>query len=264
MDIKYYFSGDREARRKFAHVHTKEMEDNWGEEIAQTSDSTVVYDDNYNFHKPRNLTDMSVILAAKGSVEAIFEQAHHRTAVLNFASYKEPGGKFFDGSRAQEECLCAESYLYNVLRRHQYYYDWNKDQHLNRAQYLNRALYSPNVVFFHGDQSMCCDVITCAAPNITPARKYGWNVSEAENLKNLESRIEFVLKVAADNYVDTLILGAFGCGVFGQDAEQVCSLFLKHLQNYHCFSKVVFAVPQDVHGENYNKFKKILDNWRKK
>ena len=44
MDIKYYFSGDREARRKFAHVHTKGMEDNWGEEIAQTSDSTVVYE----------------------------------------------------------------------------------------------------------------------------------------------------------------------------------------------------------------------------
>ena len=29
------------------------------------------------------------------------------------------------GSRAQEESLCHESFLYNVLRQFQYYYDWN-------------------------------------------------------------------------------------------------------------------------------------------
>ena len=100
----------------------------------------------------KELEHIQVFLCPENSVEAIFNHAAGRTAVLNFASYKEPGGKFIDGSRAQEECLCAESYLYNVLKRFQHYYDWNKHRHLDLAMYRNRALYTPNVVFFHNNQ----------------------------------------------------------------------------------------------------------------
>ena len=34
-----------------------------------------------------------------------------RTAILNYASYKSPGGFFLEGSPAQEEALCHESIL---------------------------------------------------------------------------------------------------------------------------------------------------------
>ena len=115
------------------------------------------------------------------------------------------------------------------------------------------------------NKALECDVITCAAPNITVSQKYTNNVSKEENLAILNSRIRFVLDIAAENQVDTLILGAFGCGVFGQDAEDVCRLFVKYLTSSHrCFKKVIFAIPNDVHSENYDKFFKVLTEEKEK
>lgn len=164
-------------------------------------------------------------------------------AVLNFASYKHPGGMFMEGSIAQEEALCHESFLYNVLSECPSYYDYNK-RYLNRALYKNRALYSPDIIFERDNTSVYCNVITCAAPNKAAAQKYQ-NVSDEENAKVLRSRINFILKIAADNKTDTLILGAFGSGVFGQSAKEVASIFKDLLENKfsNAFDKIVFAVP---------------------
>ena len=96
---------------------------------------------------------MKIEVVDMDSVSAIFQYAENNTAVLNFASYKNPGGMFVNGSKAQEECLCHESFLYNVLKENQNYYNWN-NQHKNRALYLNRALYSPNIKFFHEDKEL--------------------------------------------------------------------------------------------------------------
>jgi len=178
-------------------------------------------------------------------------------AVLNFASYKNPGGMFLNGSKAQEECLCHESFLYNVLEQFRGdYYDWN-NQHKNKALYLNRALYSYNIIFEKDGISKVCDVITCACPNKSAAQKYQ-NVSDEENLRVLKSRIKYVLDIAVENNVGTLILGAYGCGVFGQDAREVAQIFKDYLETtYNCFDKVVFAVPEGRDG-NYDKFVEVF------
>lgn len=105
-------------------------------------------------------------------------------------------------------------------------------------------LYSPDILFERNNTSVYCDVITCAAPNKTVAQKYQ-NVSDEENTKVLRSRIDFILKIAADNKTDILILGAFGSGVFGQSAKEVASIFKDLLENKfsNVFDKIVFAVP---------------------
>ena len=102
-----------------------------------------------------------------------------------------------------------------------------------------------------------CDVITCAAPNKSAAQKY-CSVSNRENTEVLESRIKFVLDVAKHNHVETLILGAYGCGVFGQDAYEVASIFKKYLETSHkCFRQVVFAIPKGKNN-NLEAFRKVF------
>ena len=134
--------------------------------------------------------------------------------------------------------------------------DWN-NQHKNKALYLNRGLFSPGIWFFRKDEHAKCSVITCASPNKSSAQKY-MNVSDEENSKVLRSRIKFVLDVAKDNNITTLILGAYGCGVFGQDATEVASIFNEYLLTTHtCFDKVVFAIPNSKDG-NLEKFVKVF------
>ena len=256
-DIKKYWV-NKEERAKLALTHTKEMEDLYEDEIKDCIDETLVYNANSKFIEKRLNNKQIIVVDEIDSVGAVFKYVNINeiTAVLNFASYNNPGGNFINGSKAQEECLCHESYLYNVLKGRIGYYKINH-KNKNRSLYTDRALYSPNVRFIREDKSVFCDVITCAAPNKTAAQKY-YNVSDEENSEVLKERIEFVLKIAQDNGVDNLILGAYGCGVFGQDPLEVAKIFKEFLLGkYKCLNKVIFAIPNRLEM-NYKCFKRIF------
>ena len=245
-----------EQMAKQASKHTAKMTLNHLSKIIECVKNTTIYKEKDTFPvmaEQPNATKFELVNI--DSVSAIFEfaQANKKTAVLNFADYKEAGGLFLKGSTAQEEALCHESFLYNVLRNFEgNYFAINRKQ-LNRGLYKNTALYSPNVMFFRNDKQVACDVITCAAPNRNVGVKYT-NVSINENNKVLYNRIEYVKNIALHQKVDTIILGAYGCGVFKQDPITVAT-YIKEIfepTGLH----VVLAIPGDSY--NYKKFKEIF------
>lgn len=195
------------------------------------------------------------------TIQAIFHIKKHlesiiginetiKVAVLNFASYRNPGGRFIDGSNAQEECLCHESNLYNILRNFTSYYKDN-NSNPNRNLYTDRALYSPDVIFNKGDNIVKADVITCAAPNWTAAKK--WNVSPIENALVLAQRIQFIKDIAELEKVDVLILGAWGCGVFGQNPQTVAKLFNFIFRDTK-IKNIFYAIPKGLNSYNFDSF----------
>lgn len=210
----------------------------------------------------------SFTIINQDSVTALFNEAKGKTCVLNYASYKYPGGYFLGGSSAQEEALCHESTLYPALKAFDKdFYAWNR-LNLNKALYRNRALYTSDIIFERGDKTIEADVLTCAAPNYGAARKYQ-HVTREENSKVLADRIRFMYEVASDNKVETLILGAWGCGVFKQEPVEVCQL----LTEISLFNKkfgiknIIYAIP-DSKSSNYRAFKNTLNliqtNYRRK
>lgn len=241
-----------------AKAHTEFVDLKYKEEIKNSIKNTLTYTGSISgLPDTVNNSVPNIIVDEVDSVSAILKYAAtgEKTAVLNFASYKNPGGMFIEGSTAQEECLCHESFLYNVLKEFPDYYAYNNARK-NRSLYTNRALYSPQVIFERDITCVSCDVITCAAPNFSAASEY-CKVSRAENSKVLRDRIKFVLDIAEANKVEILILGAYGAGVFGQDASEVATIFKEYLTSgRYSFKTVSFAI---IPGPNVEPFTKIFN-----
>ena len=147
MNNNIYNAKNREQRLQHAFAHNKLMQSLYSDEIHQSINNSKIYQD-INPIQETNIPTQK--FTNKDSVSALFENCNHneRICILNFASYKYPGGGYMSGSSAQEEALCHESTLYEVISNEKFndYYNWN-NQNLNNSMYLNRAIYSPNILF---------------------------------------------------------------------------------------------------------------------
>lgn len=182
-------------------------------------------------------------------------------AVLDFASFTNPGGGYIQGYLGQEATLCADSYLYNVLDKQRKWYGENRRRNINCELYRNRALVVPTVRFDRNHVHAYADVIVAAAPNVKRARQE-YRVSDDALLDALRDRIRFVLAICDELGREKLVLGAWGCDNNGFDAEAVAELFRKELASGDFKVKqVFFAVPSTRWDEDFAKFEHVLANF---
>ncbi|MCD7840445.1 MAG: TIGR02452 family protein, partial [Erysipelotrichaceae bacterium] len=161
-----------------AHKHTELMQQNYNKEITYAIKHTHIYDENSSFHHLSQHHKSTIKVLDCTTTQAIIDANHTKhICALNFASFKNPGGGFYNGAMAQEEALCHDSFLYNVLIEFvDSYYQLNR-QNLNHSLYYDRALYSQDIFFF--DELGCSyktDILTCAAPNYREASRHGISV----------------------------------------------------------------------------------------
>lgn len=163
-----------------------------------------------------------------------------RPLALNFANGLQPGGGFLGGARAQEEVLCRSSALYLTLAGDPMYEEHRKRELPDSTEW---AIYSPNVPVFRTDSGTELDhpwllsVITCAAPYAPVIRQ-----PLAGDL--LEKRMHRVLAIAQFYGHSALVLGAWGCGAFGNDPYRTARDFRQALEDDFCgeFAEIVFAI----------------------
>lgn len=114
------------------------------------------------------------------------------------------------------------------------------------------------------DETVIVSVLTCAAPMISYGKE-GMSESEYENM--VYNRIMGMLKCAAYLGYKKLVLGAWGCGAFGNDARVMSDLFYRALKeiryNDHgeadLFRRIDFAVLDRTEAQ-YN-FKEFYTNF---
>ena len=183
------------------------------------------------------------------TIEAICQQDKSlKLGVLNFASAKNPGGGFLSGASAQEESLARSSCLYDSQIKDETMYDFNRSQ--SNFLYSDYMIYSPEVVFWFNDngeafeEPIRVDIITSPAPNKGAMMQHNRKL-EIEQLETVfKSRIEKVLTLALANGIESLVLGAWGCGVFRNKSEDVATYFREVIENKFndCFKETIFAV----------------------
>ncbi len=163
-----------------------------------------------------------------------------RPIALNFANGIQPGGGFLSGSRAQEEVICRSSGLYQTLINDKMYGEHRKRQRQDSTDWV---IYSPNVPVFRNDDGTQLNApwllsfMTCAAP-------YAYAIGQPESGDLLQKRIHRILEVAQTLGYSTLILGAWGCGAFGNDTNRAALDFRHALETDFrgAFSEVIFAI----------------------
>ncbi len=194
------------------------------------------------------------------------QEGFAKVLCLNFASAKNPGGGFLNGSQAQEESLARATGLYPCISQMTQMYQ--KNRYYGSCLYLDDMIYSPQVPVIRDDNDELLDkpflisILTVPAVNAGAVRKNG----KKQEIKQIEStmlqRTEKLLSVAAVNDYKILVLGAWGCGVFKNNPHDVAGYFHHHLVDNKKFSglfeKVVFAVLDNT------KEGSIVDAFRKR
>jgi uncharacterized protein (TIGR02452 family) len=166
-----------------------------------------------------------------------------RPAALNFASATHPGGGFLSGARAQEEYLTRSSCLFECIRSNPMY-DYHRKNY--DPLYTDYVIYSPYVPVIRDDKGNLLEkpytlsIITCPAVNATQVQAE----KQVQIKPVMSKRIIKVLSVASKHGHDSLLLGAWGCGAFGNDSRIVAQLFHNALsKNFrNAYKRVVFAV----------------------
>ncbi|MCC8191663.1 MAG: TIGR02452 family protein [Ruminococcus sp.] len=181
--------------------------------------------------------------------------------LLNLASATHPGGHTRQGASAQEEDLCRRTSLLLSLESEAAtkYYKYNEA--LKTRMGSDGIILSPNVEVIKStsktlDTPFPVSVISCAAPMIRLGLE---GMSQQEYEAMLLNRINGILLVAASCGYRHLILGAFGCGIYGNDAAEVSDLFARAIHSFsfngkdssQLFDSIQFAVLCRP-GKDYN------------
>lgn len=216
--------------------------------------------------------------------------------ILNLASNKRPCGGYNDGTNAQEESLCQMSTLSQSLYQFSNpKYKCFKDANVTHIPDVYPmdinfgGIYSPNVCFFRNnlskyyslrDVSFECSIITVASLSNRETNEYtndeskyfdneGYLTIEGKEIE--KNKIRTIYRIALENNHDSIILGAFGCGVYKLHPEEVSKLFKEVIEEdefKNAFKLIAFAIyegkgnKRKIVGKN-GKFKPFYDIFSK-
>jgi len=212
-----------------------------------------------------------------GCVEtaAWLAQAGLRPALLNFAHGYNCGGGFDHAQGSQEEDIFRKTSVFlslwphrrsddgpGVLRRGQWIGDFDEALARREPFYPHTecgGVYSPHVRIVKdlpGDASSLpvIGVLTVAAQDTNRERPFKRGL--------LLQKLRTALWMAASQGHDSLVLGAFGCGYFGNPAEVVAETFQQLLGDggefAAAFRIAAFAVPRRYDRDNAMTFERCF------
>jgi uncharacterized protein (TIGR02452 family) len=186
-----------------------------------------------------------IVAVTNESTLAAAQRLGEPVAGLVFASARNPGGGFLTGAKAQEEDIARASALHACLLTVPPFYEYHRT---NRdLRYSDRVIHAPAVPVLRDDTGQWHErpyrmsMLTAAAPNLRAIADNQPDLA-ATVPATLFTRAQRVLTVAAAYGHRRLVLGAWGCGVFGNDPTMVAAAFAAALRQVDHFDQVVFAV----------------------
>lgn len=180
-------------------------------------------------------------------------------AVLNLASERHPGGGWENGTLAQEEALCYRSSLYLSLHRTYYPLPLLALIYTPRVLLVRDAISRGHTLLFPATPAAdlpVTSVITVAAlrrPETDDQGLYARN----RDRDTMKQKIRGTLRIAVLKGHRKLVLGALGCGAFGNPPEEVAECFVEVFEEKEFqggwWEDVVFAILDNAGGNRGGK-----------
>ncbi len=182
------------------------------------------------------------------TVSAVIEAARDgmEPCCLMFASARNIGGGYLSGARAQEESIARASGLVASQERCLDFYERHRTS--RDPFYSGDVILAPHVPVFRDaanvllEEPVSATMLVACAPNVGVMRDRGTH-DEARVRSVLRERARRVTAIAAAQGSRTLILGAWGAGVFRNDPVTVARAFASALDACPAFDVVTFAIP---------------------
>lgn len=180
------------------------------------------------------------------SLEMIKMISSDRLITLNFASAKNPGGGIhkMSGSIAQEEAIVyAAPNLYGALRfgNGKEMYSKNiKDP--KRCLYHNEVILTPKITFLQdGKNSVDMAIVTVPAVNYKEFKLRNKKNPDWEEIATnaMKDRVDKMLAVVSSQGYTHLIMGPWGCGIFGGKISTLMRL-VKESSYLNAFTEIHF------------------------
>lgn len=199
--------------------------------------------------------------AAKRTAPTSKTQIRPNVAVLNMASPMRPGGGFLDGANSQEEFLCARTSLFPSL--------WDSFYRLPEVG----AIYTPDVLVFRDSTPEAndlakrdryfLDVVSAGMFRFPDSRGRSEDressctcgVSYCDTDRELVTRkMKAVMRIAESKGAERLVLGAWGCGAYGNPVKEVAKIWRKviaggprqrrpNAERWDGIKEIIFAIP---------------------
>lgn len=199
--------------------------------------------------------------ASKRAAPSSKTQTRPNVALLNMASPIRPGGGFLDGANSQEEFLCARTTLFPSL--------WDSFYRLPEAG----GIYTPDVLVFRDSTPEAndlskrdryfVDVLSAGMFRFPDARGRSEDrdssctcgVSYCDNDREVVTRkMKSVMRIAESKGIERLVLGAWGCGAYGNPVKEVAKIWRKviaggprqrrpNAEQWNGIKEIVFAIP---------------------
>ena len=223
----------------------------WGQEYLEELTKK------WSLNPPIQPIETEIVYMNENVVDTIFRleadgEDMGKTCILNFASAKSPGGGFLKGAMAQEEALAYCSTLYMSQMGSPYY----RENRLNPSKmYCDNMLFS-KVLFFRDSsfrlvkEPIQTNVLTAPAVNLKQIQSMGQNQLIA--VQAMKRRMGYVIDLMLEQGCHTAVLGAWGCGVFGNDPYTIAETWEELLQKRPYFSQVIMPVMGNPHDPTSN------------
>ncbi|MCD7770194.1 MAG: TIGR02452 family protein [Oscillospiraceae bacterium] len=232
-----YQKDDREIRLHFSRAQMREAQVLLPEELEALDSTEREALEKQGSGCCFDCRDMDALALAQEQYEGLRAagEAEPRILVLNLASATQPGGHTRKGASAQEEDLCRRTSLLLSLESEdaKRYYDYNSARKTRMGS--DAVVLSPYVEVIKDTSAkplpepFPISVMSCSAPMIRLGLE---GMTQVEYEQMLYKRIRGMLLAAASQGYRHLILGAFGCGVYGNDGAVVSDLFCRAIRDF--------------------------------